>query len=633
MHFCDCLLYRRLDWDWTKAENYDYAYTAVNGKINISSPFHTQASASEDISSIIKAKDYLPEQGWVLLAKEFGSPAQPIASQYPYFILYNKFRGIVRLFLMNSNEFQHKNALVTLSWLSDDKTSLLTNHNIYSFANDKYNSDASPTDKGLNYVQDCYAWLVSDFVVTFDNNTDPNNEKNYLLKFEIFFDIQADIEVSGLANKSSSIAGMEIDKDVKINELYGGLKNGKRFMTKVLSVSDFKQNLDEIDKSIENLNWKSAQELSEKLKKAGQSLQDGDIKKFMLGNGNLPLAMNGGLDAILNVSDIFINKSNSKAKASAQMQPIISNATFDITGTMTTSSNTASCLLQLPGTNHKHPDGTPIEAGMPLYDFPLGVVGLEKTPVLEKRKIQNKLRFSTPHDGYHTEIINIGNSYRISDDINIVVNPAAKVRLIDAKVQLIGRVGVSNGKPAYKIANTPIMSCLNKGTYVLIEKNKDGFDKFGTPLTDIDKFQNTAFMVKDNTDLYLKVVAILESTEPTADKTPIIISNTYVLDNFKEIHHEKGYSTEDMYTSENNMNFSLQLYPNPASNILNIFIGNSKEEISNIVIYNRYGKSLINKTISGIYHSLDISSLKDGVYLFEVSNGKELIRKIFIKKL
>jgi len=67
-------------WDWTKPESYDFAYSMIGGKKNISSPFHTTASADTRLTDIIMARDYLPEQGWVLLAKVFGSPNDYIQS-------------------------------------------------------------------------------------------------------------------------------------------------------------------------------------------------------------------------------------------------------------------------------------------------------------------------------------------------------------------------------------------------------------------------------------------------------------------------------------------------------------------------------------------------------------------------
>ncbi len=44
--------------------------------------------------------DALPEDGWMLVMRDFGTPTS--APSFPYFALYNKYRGILRLFILNT---------------------------------------------------------------------------------------------------------------------------------------------------------------------------------------------------------------------------------------------------------------------------------------------------------------------------------------------------------------------------------------------------------------------------------------------------------------------------------------------------------------------------------------------------
>jgi len=44
-------------------------------------------------------KDYLPELGWALYLKDFGTPERP--AQTPFFVLYNKYSGVLRFFVYN----------------------------------------------------------------------------------------------------------------------------------------------------------------------------------------------------------------------------------------------------------------------------------------------------------------------------------------------------------------------------------------------------------------------------------------------------------------------------------------------------------------------------------------------------
>ena len=76
---------------------------------------------------------------------------------------------------------------------------------------------------------------------------------------------------------------------------------------------------------------------------------------------------------------------------------------------------------------------------------------------------------------------------------------------------------------------------------------------------------------------------------------------------------------------EENFN-QISLYPNPVSQILNIE-GNNSELF--IVIYNILGKKIMQ---SSIMNSLDISLLNNGIYIVELSDGKNVTTKRLIKR-
>ena len=73
--------------------------TASRPRRSTSSLSHSYAStgpAAADLN-ISGDRDILPSQGWVLVVRDFGSAETPPTS-LPYFILYNKYRGLLRLF-------------------------------------------------------------------------------------------------------------------------------------------------------------------------------------------------------------------------------------------------------------------------------------------------------------------------------------------------------------------------------------------------------------------------------------------------------------------------------------------------------------------------------------------------------
>ena len=75
---------------------------------------------------------------------------------------------------------------------------------------------------------------------------------------------------------------------------------------------------------------------------------------------------------------------------------------------------------------------------------------------------------------------------------------------------------------------------------------------------------------------------------------------------------------------------SIQLYPNPVVNELNVITSNS--EFNKIKVYSLLGNTVLTSEIS-VNNTLDVSKLSSGVYFVEISNGSErTVKKIVITK-
>jgi hypothetical protein len=82
---------------------------------------------------------------------------------------------------------------------------------------------------------------------------------------------------------------------------------------------------------------------------------------------------------------------------------------------------------------------------------------------------------------------------------------------------------------------------------------------------------------------------------------------------------------------ELNYNESIQLFPNPANNEINIIFLNS-EVSGNITLCSTYGKILITEKISSTKNTIDISSLPIGLYIFTISVNENIFTKKIIKQ-
>lgn len=106
------------------------------------------------------------------------------------------------------------------------------------------------------------------------------------------------------------------------------------------------------------------------------------------------------------------------------------------------------------------------------------------------------------------------------------------------------------------------------------------------------------------------------------DSNPAIVTNTF---------------TTEFTAALNNQNFdgiNFTLYPNPASQFINISLNNTSEIIDNVIIYDVLGKIIKEvKSISSNNATIDTLSLSKGVYLLEITteNGLKQNKKLVIK--
>ncbi|EIM75587.1 hypothetical protein A3SI_13153 [Nitritalea halalkaliphila LW7] len=88
-------------WDWTEVGNWNlFVRPATPGQnaiqVQTTSPFFEQGNPLNTVN-----KDMYPEDGWVLVARDFGTPNNPV--QTPFYALYNKYQGRFRI-LFYTNE-------------------------------------------------------------------------------------------------------------------------------------------------------------------------------------------------------------------------------------------------------------------------------------------------------------------------------------------------------------------------------------------------------------------------------------------------------------------------------------------------------------------------------------------------
>lgn len=106
------------------------------------------------------------------------------------------------------------------------------------------------------------------------------------------------------------------------------------------------------------------------------------------------------------------------------------------------------------------------------------------------------------------------------------------------------------------------------------------------------------------------------------DTNPAIVTNTFNTEFVQQL-------SNTTFTDGN-----IVVYPNPATNIVNVALNNTTESISSVLVYDLLGKRVIDVTsINSNQVSITTSSLTKGVYLLEINSNTnvKLVKKLVIQ--
>jgi hypothetical protein len=85
-------------------------------------------------------------------------------------------------------------------------------------------------------------------------------------------------------------------------------------------------------------------------------------------------------------------------------------------------------------------------------------------------------------------------------------------------------------------------------------------------------------------------------------------------------------------TNEQKQDLSVQIFPNPTSNMFNVNIGKDISNPAYIILFDIQGKQVLKHTISSSQNQIDCSTLNSGVYFYEIMLDSEKVSgKIFIE--
>jgi hypothetical protein len=410
------------DWDWTLNEPQNLFASTQNGLQlfeNVSLPYYADSGpAANDFNSDVSGvRDILPQDGWVLLFRDFGTPERGIA--FPRFILYNRFRGLLRLFYFNP----HFPAVFTYGVVTLQKQSGSDAFGLLTFL-DEENSTLSDFDPERKEVfmgrLEPVTWNYADFLVV---GYDPNLPDDARFEFEITGVQESDISLEGTLslNQVLNRKNLIVSKSGEGEALLSGDGIASAF--------------------------KSLGALKKAVKAIAKDASLGDVA--------------GLISAGIGLFKLFAGGS----KPEHPQVLLHFKGEIKLSGTIRLQGAIGSFLLRIPGARHLG------STDLPFYDKPLGIFNLRTHPIFDVKVFRKTTRCRYT-DEFGSQSIKVNRPFRYECDLrtpDVILNPDAGFSALveEAVVQHNGtlefaRAGVSDGY--FTLGQTPTIILENLKT-------------------------------------------------------------------------------------------------------------------------------------------------------------------------
>lgn len=405
-------------------------------------------------------RDYQPDEGWELIHKEFDNLLIPgNGIEHPMFVLYNKYRSVLRVFINISDREEDYNGVYMK--LSFNNTIIGDMGNaLYS-----YTSPVTQALDNLNANQDMRVfnqwtnvdnyWLYADFFVAYDPCTCNEQSK---IRIEAYLSQTADVDLI-TKGKNTNQQTQDVVTDKTVNSIAGTFDFVMKFTNDATNAGNKKSS--SAEKAIESAN--------KLLKTLGDTLSNGEQKLKLPGW----LKIIPQVGTVVGVLEFMFSGSNSEHAT------IVGTQEQYTSGTITYKKQFKDKILVVPGAKK----GNAPNEMIPDYNNVLGVFNLLETPIVEYVDYYpnvKKIRY-IQSNGTEINVVNPTiREYKLKKDLKYVLNPASQLKIKSMQCALVYQ---------NTILNTEQKICLgNEKNVPITYKNKYNHGPF--ELGDIDETLN-----------------------------------------------------------------------------------------------------------------------------------------------
>ena len=611
--------------NWT-AQNFTI-YTNAMGTTTIQSPFYLTTLNNPNVNEFSKYadKDFLTSEGWELWKHDFGTPTA--RTDVPFFVLYNRHTGLMRVFIAFANLLGQNNAISIQLKYKDNahRSALLENYNNDDARNATqiFRNDVHPIVNSNYYLNNALIWYHSDFYLHFDPCI-CNYKSSLVLEVKLSNNGSFTFEIKGQAIQNIA-GGQGTDANGRFGEkgIFSSFFDIKNQPYKSIGIIR-----DGYAGSVllDSLFRKDYLELPDKTKNSFVEIFDGLVS-------NLPIAA-----AFTNFITSIFKKNNQ-----AQVRPMVFDINLKGKGDITYTYNYSFNEFVVPGSEQTLLS-TEI---LPYYNKPAGVFTLLKEPTIEylQRIVYSDEWTPELHEITTEEVFRLKN-----ETIHYTVNPNAGFDLAQSqiKAQLIYKYNDE------KFAQTPLvdLGCLKDfqryfshyRSYSPQDPNlnyEEGWVPTKTMLKIVAKFKvagttlEVPYVATYNLNKVLNYnLPYLDADPPNGCSATFAEANSATI---KSVCNSSEYQSKASQYGrirsdiDNNIDSLLtkkeiKIYPNPINDYLQISLpqSNMYNEFK-VEIFSMIGKTVAVKKFSGITGIItlnNLSFLPGGLYLVRLSDDK-----------
>lgn len=636
-------------WDWeaspTDATKFCLTWqarTQVGNALRVmGSPFYDSQTGA--LYQIAQNKDYTRAKGWELLRRDFGCNHEV---SYPNFILYNKYTGLMRVFVYQTTGSQQYSQIVLQIEPVNTPypaTTSLGDPIIVSPEDYKSSNSESPFGKSIISVSEQSGnggWLVAEFNTGFDPNIeDAIRYRDAALKISIFGEanstITADIKGTGVTGPKIydfSYASTSPGKTSPDNQTIKFTAQGEKFVKFSKTITETREGINKAANNIVNslANTPYNSTVKGRIKSAAftarQLTQDNQGFGKLLGQVANVLGAGGQVIKLVGgVIGLFSGSGSSVA-------PTFTTYNLELHGEITAKNLASTFIIRVPGTVQSNPSDNAT-----YYRCPLGIFNIVNKPEADvvnyERATWTEFGKNFSSDNYPSwSTLERKNfvSYRLRNNLDVSFNSGAGLELVSAQAAIVGEVLSNSDKtgPAYDLleeysetsfggSGSLDSKTLYKYNYMLPDLqsgilevvNYDPDKKlhtFQTPYYNLGCLNGLTFNARAETNVFLRIKAILKRKNDL-ENTPIIYIRDYAITT------HNGEMENDL--REYHRSYLSYLNPTPYSNYTEIPLYETSkiDRVINGVIYASSQEEVADNSIT-TENSVVVTSEKNVVF-------------------